>query len=93
MCIKGNKGIKINPIKGLINKFEYFFGEDQGRFIIELTKKNFEKTKKILDDNSVHFDEIGIVDNSIIKFNDDINLHVDELAEENNNWLKKYMVN
>jgi len=93
MCIKGNKGIKINPIKGLINKFEYFFGEDQGRFIIELTKKNLEKTKKILDDNSVHFDEIGVVDNSIIKFNDDINLHVDELAEENNNWLKKYMVN
>ena len=38
MCIKGNKGVKLNKLKSLINKFQYFFGEDQGRYIIEITK-------------------------------------------------------
>jgi phosphoribosylformylglycinamidine synthase len=33
MCIKGNKGIKIKKSKNLINEIEYFFAEDQGRYI------------------------------------------------------------
>jgi len=93
MCIKGKKGIKINPIKGLINKFEYFFGEDQGRYVIELTKNNLEKVKLILEKNSIHYDEIGIVDKSKIIFDNKINLFVDDLEKENKTWLRKYMVN
>jgi len=93
MCIKGKKGIKINPIKGLINKFEYFFGEDQGRFVIELTEKNLEKVKLILEKNSIHYDEIGTVDKSKIIFDNKINLFVDDLEKENKTWLRKYMVN
>ena len=31
MSIKGNKGLKLFSIDGLVNKFEYFFGEDQGK--------------------------------------------------------------
>ncbi len=93
MCIKGKKGIKINPIKGLINKFEYFFGEDQGRYIIETTKLNIEKVMKILKDNSVHYDELGIIDEKNIKFNNDLNLTVDDLNDANKTWLKRYMAN
>jgi phosphoribosylformylglycinamidine synthase len=68
MCIKGRKGIKINPFKELINKFEYFFGEDQGRYVIELSKSNIEKTKLILEKNSVHYDEIGIIIKYYLRF-------------------------
>lgn len=93
MCIKGKKGIKISPIKGLINKFEYFFGEDQGRYVIELSKKNLENAKQILEENSVHYDEIGTVDKSKIVFDNKINLSVDDLEKENITWLRKYMVN
>ena len=93
MCIKGKKGIKINPIKGLINKFEYFFGEDQGRYVVELSKNNLEKVKQILEENSVHYDEIGTVDKSKIVFDNKINLSVDDLEKENITWLRKYMVN
>ena len=93
MCIKGKKGIKINPIKGLVNKFEYFFGEDQGRYIIELSKKNQQKVKEILENNSVHFDEIGTIDKSDIIFENKTSLSVDDLEKENKTWLKKYMVN
>ena len=91
MCIKGNKGIKINQLKGLINKFEYFFGEDQGRYIIEITSENVKKVNEILEKNSVHYDELGIVDDEILMYNNDIKLPIDELKEAYKYWLEKYM--
>ena len=93
MCIKSNKGIKINNLKNLINKFEYFFSEDQGRYLIEVEKNNFKKVEKILKDNSVHFDELGVVGVNKIEFSDEINLHIDDLIKTNRIWLKKYIVN
>ena len=93
MCIMGNKGIIFNPIKGLMNKFEYFFGEDQGRYIVELTKKNYKEFKEILKENSVYFEELGTVHENLIKFDNDINLTIDELEDVNKTWLNKYMEN
>ena len=45
MCIKGNKGINIKKPDNLVNYFEYFFGEDQGRYLIEIEKKKLKKYK------------------------------------------------
>ena len=36
MCIKGNKGINLKKPKYLISEIEYFFAEDQGRYIVEI---------------------------------------------------------
>ena len=54
MAIKGKKGFKLNKLKVLMNKFDYYFGEDQGRYIIEIEPNNLSKVQKILKDNSVH---------------------------------------
>ena len=91
MCIKGKKGIKINPLKGLINKFEYFFGEDQGRYIIEITKANMKKVSEILNNNSVHHDELGILDEKMVSFKNDIKLPIEELSNAHKYWLKTYI--
>ena len=93
MCIKGNKGIKINQLKSLINRFEYFFGEDQGRYIVEITKENVEKVNQVLENNSVHYDELGVIDEKMLSFNNDIKLPIEELKEVHKYWLKKYMEN
>ena len=70
----------------------FFFGEDQGRYIIEIDPKNLTNVKKILKYNSVHFDEIGtIIKNEIIFDNEPI-LSVDDLIEYNTRWLKDYML-
>ena len=61
MCIKGNKGIKINKSKNLINEIEYFFAEDQGRYLIEVNKDDLKEVTKILNKNSVHHEELGII--------------------------------
>ena len=91
MCIKGKKGIKINSLKGLINKYEYFFGEDQARYIVEIPRASLKKVIEILNKYSVHFDDLGIIDGNSIKYNDDINLPIEELADAHKYWLKKYM--
>tara|TARA_B100000579_G_C22770840_1_gene823883 strand:- start:99 stop:1421 length:1323 start_codon:yes stop_codon:yes gene_type:complete len=92
MCIKGKKGVKIKPLKSLINRFEYFFGEDQGRYIIEVSNENIKNVNNILKNNSVHFDELGIVNEYGIEFNEELSFSVENLNEENKHWLKNYMV-
>ncbi len=92
MCIKGNKGIQIKKPKFLINEIEYFFAEDQGRYLIEINPKNLEEVSKILDKNSVHYDEVGkIIDKEMI-IDQKTKLTIDELKSCNTNWLKSYMV-
>ena len=93
MCIKGNKGIKINSLKGLTNKFEYFFAEDQARYIIEINNANIKKVNEILNNNSVHYDDFGVVDINMLSFENDIKLPIEELSNVHKYWLNKYMSN
>ena len=92
MCIKGKKGIKLNKLKNLMNKFEYFFGEDQGRYLVEISKQNLSNVKKFLDQSSVHFDELGTVHKDSFIFSDEKQISIDELIYHNTNWLKNYMI-
>ena len=93
MCIKGNKGIKIGKLKNLMNRFEYFFGEDQGRYIVEIKEENLKKVIDILENNSVHYDKLGIITENSIEIENEPKLAIDELSKYNNNWVKDYMVN
>ena len=93
MCIKSSKGVKINQLKGLVNKFEYFFGEDQARYIVEIRKDNLTKVDKILKENSVHYDKLGSVIDNNIEFSDEFKLPIDDLEKTYKNWLRRYMVN
>ena len=93
MCIKGNKGLKINNLKGLTNKYEYFFGEDQARYIVEIPNENVQSVVDTLNSNSVHFDNLGVIQEKKISFNGDINLPIEELSDVHKYWLKDYINN
>ena len=93
MCIKGNKGIKINSFKELTNKYEYFFGEDQGRYIIEIAKNNVQKVQEILNKNSVHYDDFGTIEQKMLTFDDDIILPIEQLADSHKYWLMEFINN
>ncbi len=93
MCIKGQKGLKINNLKGLTNKYEYFFGEDQARYVVEIPRENLKKVVEILNNNAIHFDDFGIIQEKKVTFNDDINLPIEELSDAHKYWLKEYMDN
>ena len=93
MCIKGKKGINLNKPKYLINELEYFFGEDQGRYIIEVSKKDLKKVTDILNKNAVHFDELGTISENELYFDDKTKVTIDELTSSNTKWLTDYMSN
>ncbi len=91
MCIKGKKGLEIKKPKQLINQFEYMFSEDQGRFIVEIEKENYKQVREILEKNSVHYDELGIVLDKDIVIDEKTKVSIDDLIQSNNNWLNKFM--
>ena len=47
--------------------------------------------QKILKDNSVHCDEVGIVTENDIIIDKEPILHIDDLIKSNKNWLKDFM--
>ena len=91
MCIKGNKGIKLNKPKNLINEIEYYFAEDQGRYLIEINPKDFEKVTDILNKNSVHHEKLGVIIKNEMIINDKTKVTIDELKSYNTSWLIDYM--
>ncbi|MDB9699150.1 phosphoribosylformylglycinamidine synthase subunit PurL [Candidatus Pelagibacter sp.] len=93
MCIKGKKGATLKKPNYLINQFEYLFSEDQGRYIIEISKDDLESATKILQENSVHFDELGSVINDSLLIDDKTKVSIDDLIKSHTNWLTNYMGN
>ncbi len=93
MCIKGNKGINLKKPKYLISEIEYFFAEDQGRYLIEITKKDYKKVADILNKNAVHFDELGTINENQLYIDEKTKVTIDELKSSNTNWLIDYMSN
>ena len=91
MCIKGNKGIELNKPKFLISEIEFFFSEDQGRYIIEINPKDLKEVSKILEKNAVHYDELGIIKDKYMTINDKTKVTIDELKSYNSNWLTNFM--
>ena len=93
MCIKGNKGINLKKPKYLISDIEYFFSEDQSRYLIEVTKKDLKKVTNVLDKNAVHYDELGVINEDQLYINEKSKITIDELKSSNTSWLNNYMDN
>jgi phosphoribosylformylglycinamidine synthase len=91
MCIKGKKGATLKKPNYLINQFEYLFGEDQGRYIIEISNNDHENVTKILHENSVHFDELGIVNENSLIIDNKTKVSIDDLIKSHTTWLTNYM--
>ena len=74
-----------------MNDFEFFFSEDQGRYIVEIEKKDLKEVTKILDKNSVHHEKLGVILDKDVIINEKTKVTIDELKAYNNNWLINYM--
>ena len=67
------------------------FGEDQGRYIIEIDKNNLKDVIKILSENTIHYDELGTVNNNELIIDDKTKVSIDDLIKSHTTWLTKYM--
>jgi len=91
MCITGKKGASLKRHNFLINQFEYLFGEDQGRYIIEIDKNDLKDVIKILTENTVHFDDLGTVIDDNLIIDDKSKVSIDDLIKMHTTWLTNYM--
>ena len=76
--------------KKLTNLFEYFFGEDQARYIIEIDAKNLLKIEKILKDNDVYHENIGYTQKDYLEIEGELKISTKELFKLNNQWYNNY---
>ena len=90
MSIGSNFGVKINKSKKLRNLAQYFFGEDQGRYILEIDKKNLIKIEKILAKNNIYYENIGITQKDYFEVESEMKLDINDLYKINNQWYNNY---
>ena len=69
---------------------EYLFGEDQSRYIIEVNKKHQADVTKILENNNVYYDIIGITQKNNLCVENEFKVEISELANLNKLWFKNY---
>ena len=90
MSIGSNYGIKINKPKSLSNLFEYFYGEDQGRYIIEVEKINLPKVQKTLKENNVFNEVLGVTQKNNFELEGEFKIDIKDLYNINNKWYHNY---
>jgi len=90
MSISSGFGLKIYRPKKLSNSFEYFFGEDQGRYLIEISKNNLKKIETYLKKNNVFFERIAEVQDDVFEIEKIFSLKTKDLHNCNNRWYNRY---
>ncbi len=90
MSISSGLGLKINRPKKLVNSYEYFFGEDQGRYLIEISKNNLRKTEKILKESNIFFETVAEVQNDTFEIEKMLSLKTKDLHNYNDQWYNEY---
>ena len=90
MSIASGLGLKIYKPKKLANSFEYFFGEDQGRYLLEISKNNLKKIESFLKKNNIFFEIIAEVQDNAFELEKIFSLKIKDLHKHNNWWYNKY---
>ena len=90
MSMESNFGVKINKPKKLTNLFEYFFGEDQSRYILEVDKNHTEKVEKLLTNNNIFYEIIGCTQKEYLEIEKEMKINIKELYKINNQWYNNY---
>ena len=90
MSINSYYGAKIRKPKQLTNLIEYFFGEDQARYIIEIDAKKLSEIEKILKDNNIYYENIGFTQKEYFEIEGELKISNKDLFKINNEWYNSY---
>ncbi len=90
MVIESNIGVKILKPQKLNNLLAFFFGEDQGRYILEIKEQNYPKVEKILKYGNIHYERIGITQKKFFEIEGEMKIQTKDLFKINNQWYNNY---
>ena len=90
MSMSSTYGLRIEKPKKLSNLIEYYFGEDQGRYLIEINSDNLERVKNILKKNNIFNEVAATVQKEYFEIPGELKLNIKDLYKINNNWYNNY---
>ena len=90
MALGSNIGVKIHKPKKLTNLTNYFFGEDQARYLIEIDNSNFSKAEKVMKENNIFYENIGFTQADFFEIEEELKIMVKDLFKINNQWYNNY---
>jgi phosphoribosylformylglycinamidine synthase subunit PurL len=90
MVMSSNYGVKIQKPKKLTNLLKYFFGEDQGRYILEIDQIILPKAEKLLKENNIFYENIGSTQKDYFEIENELKINVKDLCKVNNEWYNNY---
>ena len=90
MALLSDFGAKIFKPKNLTNLIEYFFGEDQARYVIEIEKINLSKVEGILKENDIYYENIGFTQKNYFEIEGEFKISNKELFKINNAWYNNF---
>ena len=90
MAMSTDIGVKVENPKKLRNFIEYLFGEDQGRYVLEIDNKNIQKVEKLLKENNIYYEYIGETQEKFFEIVGEMKLDVNDLFKVNNQWYNSY---
>ena len=90
MSMASMLGLKILKPKKFTDLNEYFFAEDQGRYLIEIEVDNLKKVESILKKSNIFYEVVAEVQNDIFELSKTFSIKTEELYKNNNQWFKKF---
>ena len=90
MSISSGLGLKIYKPQKLTNYFEYYFGEDQGRYLLEISKNDLKKIENFLNKNNIFFEIIAEVQKDNFELEKVFNIKTKDLYNYNDQWYNKF---
>ena len=90
MSLSSSLGLKIDKPKKLSNLMEYYFGEDQGRYLIEIEKNQLDKVNKILKENNIFNEIVATVQKDYFEVDGKMKIKINDLYKINNKWYHNY---
>ena len=88
MSMCGEKGVQVDINKSSL--LGYFFGEDQSRYLVEVSKDNFEDLMSEAENNNVFVEKIGVTQDNQFEINNIGKIPVKELIRAHELWFQKF---
>ena len=90
MSLGSHLGAIIEKPKKLSNLIEYFFGEDQGRYVLEIEEENYKKVVNLLKSSNIFFEKIGRTQKTYFEIENEMKIDTYDLSKINNKWYNNY---
>ena len=90
MAMNTGLGVKVVKSQKLRNKIEYFFGEDQGRYLLEIDKKNLTSVEKQVKNNNIFYEIIGVTQKDYFEIEGEMKVSTNDLFNINSQWYNNF---